>query len=103
MSERMLKYYFDYICFAEKDCSFFQLLDLWFPNFVAFESVEKAGYYLRMKNGRLVLQHYDGTREFKEEASFKMESKISMYLMSKYCKCIALILKRSSFFLSGLK
>ena len=66
---------FSLFCFIlERDCSFFPLIALWFPNFVAFESVESAGHYLRMKNGRLVLDHYQGNNEFKEEASFKMEA-----------------------------
>ncbi|XP_065061984.1 uncharacterized protein LOC135688867 isoform X2 [Rhopilema esculentum] len=56
----------------EKDCSFFPLVNLWFPEFVSFESVQKSAHYLRMKDGRLILDHYDGTTDFKEEASFKM-------------------------------
>eukprot|EP00794_Sanderia_malayensis_P004669 gene4669-5278_t len=56
----------------EKDCSFYPLVNLWFPDFVAFESVSKAAHYLRMKDGRMILDHYDGTARFKEEASFKL-------------------------------
>ena len=59
----------------EKDCSFFPLVNLWYPDYVTFESVQKAAHYLRMKDGRLVLDHYDGSVDFKEEASFKMNLK----------------------------
>ena len=66
---------FSLLTMVEKDCSFFPLVNLWYPDYVTFESVQKAAHYLRMKDGRLVLDHYDGSVDFKEEASFKMNLK----------------------------
>eukprot|EP00794_Sanderia_malayensis_P004667 gene4667-5276_t len=58
------------------ECSFLPMVDLWFPGFVAFESVEKPAHYLRLKNdGCLILDHYVGTLTFKQEASFYLKKK----------------------------
>ncbi len=71
-----------FLFLAEKDCSFYPLINLWFPDYVAFESVTRAAYYLRMKDGRMVLDHYDGTLDFKEEASFKLTKKKRKYALT---------------------
>ena len=56
----------------ERKSSFFPLQDLWFDGYTVFESVVKAGWYIRNKNNKLLLDHYDGTANFKEESSFKV-------------------------------
>lgn len=60
-----------------KDCTFVPLPDMWFPSFFAFESVSKPSYFLRLttSHGELVLEKYDCTKDFKEEASFQLNRK----------------------------
>ena len=53
------------------------MIDLWYPGYVAFESTEKAAYYLRQKGGHLILDRYDATNDFKEDASFLLRKKNS--------------------------
>ena len=57
---------------TERKSSFIPLRDLWFNGYTVFESVVKAGWYLRNKENRLILDHYDGTADFKQESSFKV-------------------------------
>ena len=49
--------------------------DLWFPGYIAFESVNKAAHYIRIKDKELVLDRYDGTTDFKEECSFFVKTR----------------------------
>ncbi len=73
--------------FLTEECSFYPMVDLWFQGYVAFESVEKAAHYLRLKNGHLVLDHYVGSDTFKQEASFFLkktnshESKLNLHFI----------------------
>ena len=46
--------------------------DLWFDGYIAFESTKNAGHYIRLHGHELILARYNGTRDFKEECSFKM-------------------------------
>lgn len=59
----------------EKDCSFYPMVNLWFQDYVVFQSASKAAHYLRMKDGRMTLAHYDASSIFKEEASFRLAKK----------------------------
>ncbi|XP_065061986.1 otogelin-like protein isoform X2 [Rhopilema esculentum] len=59
----------------EKECTFFPMTDLWFHGFVSFESTEKAAHYLRLRDGHLYVDRYNGTQAFKEEASFFLKKK----------------------------
>ena len=56
--------------------SFVPLPDMWFPSFFAFESVSKPSYFIRLlPEEDLVLDKYDGTKDFKKDASFSLGRK----------------------------
>ncbi|XP_066921176.1 uncharacterized protein [Clytia hemisphaerica] len=55
----------------ERQSSFYPLVNLWYDGYTAFESTVKAGFYLRCNQHRLVVDQYDGSEIFKQEASFK--------------------------------
>lgn len=62
--------------YFNKDCTFVPLPDMWFSTFFAFESVSKPSYFIRLTiYEELVLDKYDGTTDFKEEASFQLNRK----------------------------
>ena len=49
---------------------------MWFPSFFAFESVSKPSYFIRLlPEEELVLDKYDGTKDFKKDASFSLGRK----------------------------
>jgi len=49
---------------------------MWFPSFFAFESVSKPSYFIRhLPEEELVIDKYDGTKDFKEDASFQLSKK----------------------------
>lgn len=49
---------------------------MWFPSFFAFESVSKPSYFIRLlPEEELVLDKYDGTKDFKKDASFRLGRK----------------------------
>ena len=60
---------------------------MWFPGFFAFESVSKPSYFVRLsQTEELLLDRYDGTSTFKEDASFMLKkrpcaSKITFHSM----------------------
>ena len=60
------------------------MVNLWFQDYVVFQSASKAAHYLRMKDGRMTLAHYDASSIFKEEASFRLAKKRGM----SFCVCI---------------
>lgn len=51
-------------------CSFHPSVNLWYDSFCAFECTRKAGRYITFRNGIFKCRKYDGTPEFKQEASF---------------------------------
>lgn len=61
----------------ERQSSFFPLLNLWYDGYTVFESTTKSGFYLRAVQRRLVMEQYDGTEKFKQEASFKTHKTIT--------------------------
>ena len=62
--------------YFNKDCTYVPLPDMWFSSFFAFESVSKPSYFIRLtSHEELVLEKYDGTTDFKEEASFQLTRK----------------------------
>ena len=49
---------------------------MWFPGFFAFESVSKPSYFVRLsQTEELLLDRYDGTSTFKEDASFMLKKR----------------------------
>ena len=76
----------------DKDSTFVPLPDMWFPGFFAFESVSKPSYFVRLnQTEELILDRYDGTTTFKEDASFMLKkrpcaSKWIFNLLSKLAK-----------------
>ena len=64
--------YFNFVfLIIERQSSFFPLLNLWYDGYTVFESTTKSGFYLKAVQRRLVMEQYDGTEKFKQEASFK--------------------------------
>jgi len=62
--------------YFNKDCTFVPLPDMWFPTFFAFESVSKPSYFIRLlPEEELVIDKFDGTADFKMEASFQLNRK----------------------------
>jgi hypothetical protein len=62
--------------YFNKEATFVPLPDMWFTGFFAFESVAKPSYFIRLTDDEeLVLDRYDGTSEFKQEASFQLKRK----------------------------
>ena len=45
---------------------------MWFDEFFSFESVSKPSFYIRLRDEELVIDKFDGTADFKMEASFKL-------------------------------
>ena len=68
---------FDIFFLIERQSSFFPLLNLWCDGYTVFESTTKSGFYLRAVQRRLVMEQYDGTEKFKQEASFKTHKTIT--------------------------
>ena len=66
----------NFLCCTAKDVTFVPLPDMWFPSFFAFESVSKPSYFIRLlPEKELVLDKYDGTKDFKKDASFSLSRK----------------------------
>ena len=65
-----------YFFLIERQSSFLPLLNLWHDGYTVFESTTKSGFYLRAVQRRLVMEQYDGTEKFKQEASFKTHKTI---------------------------
>jgi len=62
--------------YFNKDSTFVPLPDMWFPGFFAFESVSKPSYFVRLsQTEELLLDRYDGTSTFKEDASFMLKKR----------------------------
>eukprot|EP00795_Rhopilema_esculentum_P007925 gene7925-13818_t len=62
--------------YFNKDSTFVPLPDMWFPGFFAFESVGKPSYFVRLnQTEELILDRYDGTTTFKEDASFMLKKR----------------------------
>ena len=69
--------------------TFVPLPDMWFPSFFAFESVSKPSYFVRLlPEEELVLDKYDGTKDFKKDASFRLSKKPDASKLNKYPKGI---------------
>jgi len=60
----------DFFYFLGERCSFIPSINLWYDGFCAFESVREASRYLLCVDGRFYFKKYDGTQEFKKDASF---------------------------------
>lgn len=56
----------------ERQSSFFPLINFWYEGYTVFESTVKAGWYIRRTRTNLKLEKYDGTEDFKKDASFKV-------------------------------
>lgn len=62
--------------YFNKDSTFVPLPDMWFAGFFAFESVGKPSYFVRLnQTEELILDRYDGTTTFKEDASFMLKKR----------------------------
>ena len=71
------------LLFSGERCSFMPSANLWYDGFCAFESIREASRYLLFMDGKFFFRKYDGTRKFKEDASFLFNKEVqSMFQVS---------------------
>ncbi|XP_065666635.1 uncharacterized protein LOC105849873 [Hydra vulgaris] len=61
--------------YFNKDTTFVPLRNMWFKNFFSFESASKPSHFIRAVENEIMIDKYDGTTNFKEEASFLLNRK----------------------------
>ncbi|CAH1777808.1 unnamed protein product, partial [Owenia fusiformis] len=59
----------------DKDATFWVKRGLWFPSHVTFESVNFPNHFIQNSNGKLKLSPFDGTDDYKANASFSLTSR----------------------------